>query len=80
MNILYLFKEKLNLNFATPKVNAGLFTVAETKVIKDTQAKFKDICLRIPRRPVWKNEELDAITLQRKEREAFLEWRRNLAL
>jgi hypothetical protein len=70
----------LNLNFATPKVNAGLFSTAQAKLIKDTQTKFKDICLRIPRRPVWKNEELDAATLQQKEREAFLDWRRNLAL
>lgn len=72
--------EKLNLNFATPKANAGLFSQAQANVIKATQTKFKDICLRIPRRPVWKNTEMDAAELQRKEREAFLDWRRNLAL
>ena len=72
--------EKLNLNFASPKVNVGLFDASETKLIKETQAKFKDICLRIPRRPVWKNEDLDGPTLQRRERESFLEWRRQLAL
>ncbi len=74
------YTEKLTLNFAAPKANAGLFTSAQVKLIKDTQTKFKDICLRIPRRPVWKNEELDAASLQLKEREAFLDWRRNLAL
>lgn len=72
--------EKLNLNFASPKTNAGLFNVAEVKQIKESQAKFKDICLRIPRRPLWKGHELDAATLQRQERESFLEWRRQLAL
>lgn len=72
--------EKLNLNFASPKTNAGIFNVSEVKQIKESQAKFKDICLRIPRKPMWKGHELDAATLQRQEREAFLEWRRQLAL
>lgn len=72
--------EKLNLNFAQPKVNAGILDASTKKIIKETQAKFKDICLRIPRKPFWQNEDLDGPTLQRKEREAFLEWRRQLAL
>ena len=51
-------------------------------MIKDVQTKFKDICLRVPRRPIWKGKgpELDGAELHRQEREAFLEWRRRLAL
>jgi hypothetical protein len=30
-------------------------------------------------RPFWKTNDFDAKTLQNKERESFLEWRRNLA-
>lgn len=70
------------MNFATPKSNVGLFDPSKTKMIKDIQTKFKDICLRVPRRPVWKGKgpELDGAELHRQEREAFLEWRRRLAL
>lgn len=73
-----LIKEKLNLHFVAPKPNIGILNKEQQKLIKDVQEKHKH-CLRIPRRPVWKNEDYDAKTLQLKERESFLEWRRGLA-
>lgn len=57
----------------------GVLSKDEEKTVKEMQEKYKH-CLRIPRRPVWKNEDYDAKTLQLKERESFLEWRRGLAL
>ena len=69
----------MTLNFVSSKVSAGLVDKEKLNLIKNTQEKHRS-CLRIPRRPVWKTADYDAKELQLKERESFLEWRRNLAL
>lgn len=70
--------EKLNLKFVNPKSSVGLLSKEEIKRVKDVQSKNIDL-LRIPRRPVWKEANLDGKELQAKEREAFLQWRRDLS-
>lgn len=56
----------------------GVLSKEEISRIKEVQKKNLDL-LRIPRRPVWKGASLDGKELQAKEREAFLEWRRDLS-
>lgn len=75
---MYLSIERLNLKFVKAKSSAGVLSGEELKKIKSVQEKNLDL-LRIPRRPLWKGTELDSKALQFKEREAFLDWRRNLA-
>lgn len=70
--------ERLNIKFVNPKASIGLLSKEEIVRIKEVQTKNSDL-LRIPRRPVWKGASLDGKELQAKEREAFLEWRRDLS-
>jgi len=70
--------ERLNVNFVS-RANVGVLTKEEKQIIKEAQDKHRTL-LRIPRRPLWKeNSDLDTDEFQIKEREAFLEWRRKLA-
>lgn len=66
------------MKFVNPKASVGLLSKEELVRIKEVQKKNADL-LRIPRRPVWKDSNLDGKELQAKEREAFLEWRRDLS-
>ena len=66
------------MKIVTPKLNVGQLNKEELQKIKENQEKHKGH-LRIPRRPIWKDSDMDAQTLQQKERDAFLDWRRNLA-
>ena len=51
-----------------------------TNIMKDSEVKMQDIKhLSIPRRPKW-NEKISAKEFDRLEREAFLNWRRSLAI
>jgi large subunit GTPase 1 len=74
--------EKLNVKFVSMKKvasNAGVLTKEEEMKVREVQEKHKEF-IKIPRRPFWKTHDYDAVSLARKERESFLEWRRNLAL
>jgi hypothetical protein len=62
-----------------PKAKVGILTKEELQFVKDLQNKNLDL-LRIPRKPQWKGVDLDAQTLQAKERESFLAWRKKLSL
>lgn len=70
--------EKLNIKFIDPKQGVGLLTELERQQIEQKQAENKDL-LKIPRRPKW-TKEMSAHDLQQTEKEAFLDWRRKLAL
>lgn len=70
--------EKLNIAFVNPKSNVGLLSKTEEKLLEKKHFDKKDL-LKIPRRPKW-NQSTTAEDLQRAEGEAFLEWRRNIAL
>lgn len=70
--------EKLNITFVNPKVGVGLLTKEEYKKYEQNKEEKKEL-LKIPRRPKW-NEGMTPEELQQTERDAFLEWRRNLAL
>lgn len=65
--------EKLNVKFVKP-------TAADivSRSLGELEAKHREL-LKIPRRPNW-NQETTASELQNLEREAFLQWRRNLAI
>lgn len=70
--------EKLNITFVNPLSNIGLLSKEERDAVEKSHLEHQDD-LRIPRRPKWTAEttpeELDAL-----EKEAFLVWRRGLAL
>uniref|UniRef100_A0A0K8SL31 Large subunit GTPase 1 n=1 Tax=Lygus hesperus TaxID=30085 RepID=A0A0K8SL31_LYGHE len=70
--------EKLNINFVSAKVAHGLLTKEQMKAFEKTKEEKKDL-LRIPRRPKW-DEETTTEDLQARERDSFLEWRRQLAM
>lgn len=70
--------EKLNIKFVNPKSGIGLLTKEKHEEILKSQEENKDL-LKIPRRPKW-DSSTTAQELQTKEKEEFLEWRRNLAL
>lgn len=69
--------EKLNVTFVNPKVGENLLSPAERAQVALLHEQNKHY-LQIPRRPSW-NSETTAEQLQEKERESFLEWRRQLA-
>lgn len=68
--------ERLNINFVSkPKV--GILSVEEKEKIKNVQDQHRSF-LRIPRRPLWKeNTDLTSEEFKLKERDTFLEWRKN---
>uniref|UniRef100_A0AAY5LCS2 Large subunit GTPase 1 homolog n=1 Tax=Esox lucius TaxID=8010 RepID=A0AAY5LCS2_ESOLU len=70
--------EKLNIKFVPAEARAGLLTAEETAKLKKLHEENKQL-LRIPRRPQW-DESTSPEVLQQKERDSFLEWRRELAL
>eukprot|EP00058_Branchiostoma_floridae_P015771 XP_002601259.1 hypothetical protein BRAFLDRAFT_95036 [Branchiostoma floridae] len=69
--------EKLNIKFVNPDVNVGLLTEEEEKEVQKAQEDNRQY-ISIPRRPAW-DETTSADELQRRERDSFLEWRRQLA-
>nr|XP_018895707.1 PREDICTED: large subunit GTPase 1 homolog [Bemisia tabaci] len=69
--------ERLNVNFVNPKSNVGLLTRKEQEKLSENHREKKK-CLKIPRRPKW-DASTTAEELQTKERQEFLEWRRNLS-
>ncbi|KYN00306.1 PREDICTED: large subunit GTPase 1 homolog [Cyphomyrmex costatus] len=68
--------EKLNIKFVQPS-SSGLLSKNEKDKVLEVQERNKDL-VKIPRRPKW-NSSLSAEELHTLEKEAFLEWRRNLA-
>ncbi|KYQ46547.1 Large subunit GTPase 1 like protein [Trachymyrmex zeteki] len=68
--------EKLNIKFVNPS-SSGLLSKSEKEKILEIQERNKGL-VKIPRRPKW-NTSLSAQELHTLEKEAFLEWRRNLA-
>ncbi|XP_046332431.2 large subunit GTPase 1 homolog [Haliotis rufescens] len=68
--------EKLNIKFVDPQ-RAATLSEEEKKRIREAQDEHRSL-LRIPRRPKW-DESTTAEQLDLRERDAFLEWRRNLA-
>ncbi|KAG5684665.1 hypothetical protein PVAND_013883 [Polypedilum vanderplanki] len=70
--------EKLNIKFVNPKSSAGLLSDAEFKNVEKLINQHKD-SIKIPRRPKW-TKETTPEELNRNENQAFLEWRRDLAL
>lgn len=69
--------EKLNIKFVNPNSNGLLSTAERAKVLK-MQEENKDL-IKIPRRPKW-DSSISAHELQTREKEAFLDWRRALAV
>eukprot|EP00117_Sycon_ciliatum_P027932 scpid47885/ scgid0663/ Large subunit GTPase 1 homolog len=69
--------ERLNVKVVTPGATVGLLSTEQTQAVKDAQEKNSHY-LHIPRRPRW-DESTTGEHLQYMEREAFLEWRRQLA-
>ncbi|KAL0130656.1 hypothetical protein PUN28_002347 [Cardiocondyla obscurior] len=69
--------EKLNIKFVKPE-SGGLLSKNEKDKILEVQAKNKDL-VKIPRRPKW-NSSINAEELHKLEKDAFLEWRRHLAM
>lgn len=69
--------EKLNATVVTSWRNEGLLSYEETAAIKQAQNEHQHF-LRIPRRPEW-DEKMTAAELDEREKESFLEWRRQLA-
>ncbi|XP_012221126.2 large subunit GTPase 1 homolog [Linepithema humile] len=69
--------EKLNIKFVNPNSN-GLLSKAEKAEVLKMQEQNKDL-IKIPRRPKW-DSSMNAHELQTHEKEAFLEWRRGLAM
>lgn len=70
--------EKLNLQFMTPRANAGVLSDNQTREMREKHIANKDL-LKIPRRPKW-DKETSGEELQKAENEAFLEWRRGLSI
>ncbi|XP_074655268.1 large subunit GTPase 1 homolog [Tubulanus polymorphus] len=69
--------EKLNIQVIDPSQATGILSQEEKQEIADVQDRFRDL-LHIPRRPEW-DEDTTADELDRRERDSFLEWRRQLA-
>ncbi|XP_055958148.1 large subunit GTPase 1 homolog [Patella vulgata] len=69
--------EKLNIKFVDPSSHIGLLSSEEKQKVDEAQKKHSSL-LQIPRRPRWTDrttpEELDTL-----EKEAFLQWRKQLA-
>ncbi|XP_016998666.2 large subunit GTPase 1 homolog [Drosophila takahashii] len=70
--------EKLNITFVNPKQRVGLLSKTQEQRMHQKHVEHRDQ-LKIPRRPKW-NKETSAEELERAENEAFLDWRRDLAL
>ncbi|XP_011698741.1 PREDICTED: large subunit GTPase 1 homolog [Wasmannia auropunctata] len=69
--------EKLNIKFVNPN-SGGLLSKNEKQKVLETQERNKGL-IKIPRRPKW-NSCTNAQELHTLEKEAFLEWRRHLAM
>ncbi|XP_041377830.1 large subunit GTPase 1 homolog [Gigantopelta aegis] len=69
--------EKLNITFVDPVKNTGLLTSDEKQKIAEAQEENRNL-LCIPRRPPW-DETTTRDELDLRERDAFLQWRRQLA-
>lgn len=67
--------EKLNVTVVDQR--RDLLTSEERKFVELTQEQHKSL-LRIPRRPAW-DKTMSSEELDQRERESFLEWRRDLA-
>lgn len=67
----------MNIKFVNPKTNIGLLTKEEKQQILHDHEENKAV-LKVPRRPKW-DESMTAEELHNKEKEGFLEWRRQLA-
>ncbi|EDV45479.1 large subunit GTPase 1 homolog [Drosophila erecta] len=70
--------EKLNITFVNPKQRVGLLSKTQEQRMHQKHDEHRDQ-LKIPRRPKW-SKETSAEELERTENEAFLDWRRDLAL
>ncbi|EDO40984.1 predicted protein [Nematostella vectensis] len=70
--------EKLNVTFVTPQYDTGVLSEEKVTNIKQAQEDNRQL-LRIPRRPEW-NKSMSAEELDLKERDSFVEWRRQLAI
>ncbi|XP_046397883.1 large subunit GTPase 1 homolog [Ischnura elegans] len=70
--------EKLNIAFVSTVSQVGLLTDSEKSRIEDVQERNKQF-LQIPRRPKW-DADTTPEELHSSERDAFLDWRRKLAL
>ncbi|XP_020802630.1 large subunit GTPase 1 homolog [Drosophila serrata] len=70
--------EKLNITFVNPKQRVGLLSKTQEQRMHQKHVEHRDQ-LKIPRRPKW-SKETSAEELERAENEAFLDWRRDLAL
>ncbi|XP_017086755.1 large subunit GTPase 1 homolog [Drosophila eugracilis] len=70
--------EKLNITFVNPKQRVGLLSKTQEQRMHQKHDEHRDH-LKIPRRPKW-SKETSAEELERAENEAFLDWRRDLAL
>lgn len=70
--------EKLNITFVNPKQRVGLLSKTQEQRMHQKHDEHRDQ-LKIPRRPKW-TKETSAEELVRAENEAFLDWRRDLAL
>ncbi|XP_050453001.1 large subunit GTPase 1 homolog isoform X1 [Cataglyphis hispanica] len=69
--------EKLNVKFVHPHSH-GLLSKDVMKTVLKKQEENKD-SIKIPRRPKW-DSSISTHELQTREKEAFLEWRRHLAM
>ncbi|XP_016947943.1 large subunit GTPase 1 homolog [Drosophila biarmipes] len=70
--------EKLNITFVNPKQRVGLLSKTQEQRMHQKHDEHRDQ-LKIPRRPKW-SKDTSAEELERAENEAFLDWRRDLAL
>lgn len=70
--------EKLNVMFVNPKTGIGMLSKEEKAKVLESHEQNK-MLLKIPRRPAW-DQTTTAHELQVKEKEEFLEWRRQLAM
>ncbi|XP_017054910.1 large subunit GTPase 1 homolog [Drosophila ficusphila] len=70
--------EKLNITFVNPKQRVGLLSKTQEQRMHQKHDEHRNQ-LKIPRRPKW-NKDTSAEELERAENEAFLDWRRDLAL
>ncbi|KAH8273434.1 hypothetical protein KR018_000601 [Drosophila ironensis] len=70
--------EKLNVTFVNPKQRVGLLSKTQEQAMHQKHHEHRDH-LKIPRRPKW-DSETTAAELDQAENEAFLNWRRDLAV
>ncbi|XP_015113083.1 large subunit GTPase 1 homolog [Diachasma alloeum] len=70
--------EKLNIKYVNPQSEIGILSESERSALLEVH-KSNQSLLKIPRRPRW-NAQTSAHELQTREKEDFLEWRRQLAL